>query len=89
MLFSIVIQYFLNLPGKNTQFSTPDDDGEGSLREALLCAEPRAVVTIGSDIAGDMLFLTSRPLVIDREIALVRDPNDNIYIWGEGVADIT
>ena len=63
----------------------PDDDGEGSLRTALACVMPGDTVTLGPDLAGDTIFLTSDPLTIDKHVVVIADPNLNIYIKGENV----
>lgn len=63
----------------------PDDDGEGSMRDVLACSLPGASIMLGADIAGDTIRLTSGPLVIDRDVTIVTDPDLNIYILGESV----
>jgi hypothetical protein len=66
----------------------PEDDGEGTLRRALLCAEAGDVITLGADVAGDTIRLTSGPLVIDKNITIATDPDLQIYIRGEDVSRV-
>ena len=49
----------------------PDDDGPGSLREALACAQDGAVVTLGPELVGDTVHITSSQLEINTSIQLV------------------
>ena len=63
----------------------PDDDGEGSLRTALLCAEPGDTITLGPELVNDTIHLTSGPLMIQTDVVVRCDPNQQIYIKGDSV----
>jgi hypothetical protein len=63
----------------------PDDNAEGSLRDALACAVPGSTITLGAELANDTISLTSGPLIVDKDVTIIADPSLNIYILGESV----
>lgn len=56
------------------------DDGEGSLREALICNEPGRTIMIGSELANVTIQLTSTPIHITQSLTLTADITNNITI---------
>ena len=63
----------------------PDDDGEGSLRYAIMCAQPGDTIRLSSQLGGDTICLTSSSLTIDKNLVIQADPDDQIYIKGIGI----
>lgn len=63
----------------------PDDDGEGSLRYAIMCAQPGDTIRLSSALGGDTICLSSSSLLLDKDLVIEADINDQIYIKGVGI----
>jgi hypothetical protein len=42
-------------------------------------------ILLSPSLAGDTIYLTSTPIVINKNITLIADPNLNIYVKGQNV----
>jgi hypothetical protein len=60
----------------------PDDDGEGTLRAAVACAKNGDTIRLTSLLANDTICLTSIPITIDKDIVIIADTSNSIYIKG-------
>ena len=61
----------------------PDDSGPGTLREAMECSTDGAVITLGPELAGQSIVLTSDHLTATANITIVANPGDNITVMFE------
>ncbi|MBO7725850.1 MAG: hypothetical protein J6S40_05225 [Thermoguttaceae bacterium] len=61
-----------------------DSDGFLSLREALLLAEDRAVITFDPSLAGGTVQLADKEIVIDRRVTVDASPAGGITVCGSG-----
>jgi PKD repeat protein len=57
--------------------SNLNDSGEGSLRDAIDCAEDGDTVFFSSSINESTIIITSSPLVIDNNITIIDNPGSN------------
>jgi hypothetical protein len=60
----------------------PDDDGDGSLRKALICATEGDTIHFASGMNGQTINLTSGPLVINKGVVIMAEPGSMISISG-------
>ena len=63
----------------------PDDNGIGSLRYAIMCAQSGDTITLSAQLGGDTICLTSSSLLLDKNLVIKAEPNDQIYIKGVGI----
>lgn len=54
--------------------------GLGTLRNAIGCASPGTTISFSSTIMGETILLDQPPIVVDKEITLLADPDHNISI---------
>lgn len=74
-----------------TKVCIPDDDGDGSLRRALFCAQDGDTITIGPELANDTIRLTSGPLILDKNFSIYRtdqNPSWEFSIEGQSVSRV-
>jgi|GEM_PF-361943 len=57
-----------------------NDNGDGSLRAAIECAENGSVIKFDSDVYGDTIFITSMPLLIDKDITIQSSASEDVVI---------
>jgi hypothetical protein len=65
--------------------TSTEDSGAGSLRDVLDCMSSGDTILLSPSLAGDTIYLTSTPIVINKNITLIADPNLNIYVKGQNV----
>ena len=63
-------------------------DGLLSLREALLLAEDRAVITFDPSLAGGTIRLADKEIVIDRRVTVDASPAGGITVCGSGTGRV-
>ena len=63
-------------------------DGLLSLREALLLAEDRAVITFDPSLAGGTIRLADKEIVIDRRVTVDASPAGGITVCGSGMGRV-
>jgi len=61
-----------------------EDNGPGTLREAINCALPGDTVRFAYFIAGDSIMLTSIQIALDKHISVIANKNFSIYVNGTG-----
>ena len=64
------------------------NDGLLSLREALLLAEDRAVITFDPSLAGGTIRLADKEIVIDRRVTVDASPAGGITVCGSGTGRV-
>lgn len=62
-----------------------NDDGPGSLRDVLSCAEEGDTVRFDATLAGGVIQLNS-PLVFEKDLVILVTTQDNISISGNGIS---
>jgi len=67
---------------------TTADDGPGSLRAAIACANPGETITFHPDLHNNKIEITSLVMVINKDLNIIADPADNIYIEGLSVGKV-
>jgi hypothetical protein len=63
----------------------PYDDGDGSLRRALICAEPGDTIRFGTVMNGQTIQLTSGPLIADKDVMILAEPSAGIQVSATSV----
>ncbi|MBK9255355.1 MAG: hypothetical protein IPM42_07705 [Saprospiraceae bacterium] len=61
-----------------------EDNGPGTLREAINCALPGDTVRFAYSIAGDSILLTSNQIALNKHISVIANKNFSIYVNGSG-----
>ena len=56
------------------------DDGFGSLRYAINCAEPGDTISFGEEVTGDTIMMTSGVIELNQHISIITEPNRDIYV---------
>jgi photosystem II stability/assembly factor-like uncharacterized protein len=64
------------------------DDGPGSLRAAIACADFGDTITFHPDLHNDTITITSLVMVINKDLNIIADPADNIFIEGTSVGKV-
>ena len=67
---------------------TSFDDGIGSLKDAIDCANPGDQITLSSSLANSTINLLNETLIISKGLSIVADPLDNITISGTSTASM-
>ncbi|MBQ3389012.1 MAG: hypothetical protein IJG60_07360 [Thermoguttaceae bacterium] len=65
-----------------------DSDGFLSLREALLLADDRAVITFDPSLAGGTIQLADKEIIIDRRVTVDASPAGGITVCGSGTGRV-
>ena len=65
---------------KNPLVTNTNDDGPGSLREAIACAPTGTTLTIDNSLTGQFIDLTSTTIVLNKNINIVQTPSTEINI---------
>jgi hypothetical protein len=65
-----------------------NDQGPGSLRNAILCAEQGDTIIIPSILSNQTILLNSDKLIINKDLSIIADIADQIKIDGQSVAAV-
>src|SRR5690606_13477728 len=65
--------YYIEVLGCSLMVLNTDDDGFGSLRNAIACAEVGSTITFAPELEGDTIYITSDALIIDKDLTLACD----------------
>ncbi len=68
--------------------TSPADTGAGSLRDAIDCANPGDTIMFHSSMFGDTIKFTSALININKDLTILADLADNIYIKGESTGRV-
>ena len=65
-----------------------NDDGAGSLRAAIDCAMPGDTISFHPNLNNDTIKITSLVIVINKDLKILANPNQQIYISGVDVGRV-
>lgn len=63
-----------------TEVSTLNDSGQGSLRDAVGCAEEGDTITFNPSLVGQTILLTSEKIVIGKNLTILHDQSPRVTI---------
>ncbi|MEL6986238.1 MAG: choice-of-anchor B family protein [Bacteroidota bacterium] len=72
----------------NKLVNTIQAEGPGSLLNALSCASSGDTITFSPTLNNDTIVISEKSVVIDKDIAIIADPAQNLYIEGTVVETV-
>ena len=61
------------------------DSGEGSARDLIACSAIGKILMVSPSLAGDTIILTSGEITIERDLTIIADPDDQIFIQADNI----